>query len=225
MIHRAAAPRFEFFDSRTPLGWGLWRGFTSSVGRAIRGLKPRGFEKPFASAVLLVGVIGCQSAPPPPQPTTRAVQLAIASGLTSPIVDDVLKSIVAPPIGWKADPLKQTDKHRHRVWLSPTGDTAYGIIYFDLPLPVGLNLALNGFLSQMKQTEGEANLLSRQDDDSIPGLRFVAEGGPYTIRCKFQVDGWHGWAVYAGTLRSRPVNEKELKAAELAREQTRVDLP
>lgn len=224
MIDRAAAPRLEFSNSRTPSGCGAWCGLLRSIRRAVRGLKPRGYERSVGFVVLLVGLIGCQSAPAP-QPTTRAVQLALASGLASPTVDEVLRSIVAPPIGWKADPLKQTDKHRHRVWLSPTGDTAYGIIYFDLPLPVGLNLALNGFLSQMKQTEGEANLLSRQDDDSIPGLRFVAEGGPYTIRCKFQVDGWHGWAVYAGTLRSRPVNEKELKTAELAREQTRVDLP
>jgi hypothetical protein len=170
--------------------------------------------------------VGCQRKPPLPQhPTTRAVQLALASGLAAPVMDDVLKAIVAPPVGWKPDPLKASDKHRHRVWLSPTGDTAYGVIYFDLPLPVGVDLALWGFLNEMKHTEGEANLLFKQNDDALPGLRFAAEGGPYTVRCKLQVDGFHGWVVYAGTLRSRLVNSKELKTAELAREQTRVDLP
>jgi hypothetical protein len=168
----------------------------------------------------------CHQVPPPPRhPTTTAILLAIASGLTPPVTDDVLKATVAPPIGWKPDPLKTSPKHRHKVWLSPTGDTAYGVIYFDLPLPVGVDLALWGFLKEMKQTEGEANLILKRNDEALPGMRFVAEGGQYTIRCKLQVDGFHGWIVYAGTLRNRPINTAELKTAELARDQTRVDLP
>ena len=39
-----------------------------------------------------------------------------------------------------AQPLKQSDRHTHEVWLSPTGKTAYGVIHFKLPLPVGVNL-------------------------------------------------------------------------------------
>jgi len=182
------------------------------------------FRRPFIIPLLLCGC--CHPATPLCRhPTTSAIILAIASGLTPPVTDEVLKATVAPPIGWKADPLKSSDRHRHQVWLSPTGDTAYGVIYFDLPLPVGVDLALWGFLKEMKQTEGEANLLLKHNDDTLPGLRFVAEGGRYTIRCKLQVDGFHGWIVYAGTLRNRPINQTELKTAELARDQTRVDLP
>jgi hypothetical protein len=145
--------------------------------------------------------------------------------LTPPVTDEVLRAAVTPPLGWKPEPLKQSDKHRHRVWLSSTGNTAFGVIYFDLPLPIGADLALWGFLKEMKNTEGEANLIFKTKDDSIPGLRFIAEGGPYRIRCKLQVDGFHGWVVYAGTLRAKPINQAELRCAELAREQTHVDLP
>jgi hypothetical protein len=215
MISRVRSRTTEvcFLDSRTPSGCGAWCVRRRSVGRVFL-------------AILLVAFIGCQCKPPPPRrPTTTDILLAVASGLTPPVTDEILKSTVTPPAGWKPDPLKASDKHRHRVWLSPTGDTAYGVIYFDLPLPVGVDLALWGFLKQMKSTQGEANLLFRRNDNTLPGLRFVAEGGPYTIRCKLQVDGFHGWVVYAGTLRSRPVNVKELRTAEFAREQTRVDLP
>ncbi len=175
---------------------------------------------------LAIILTGCHpKLPPPLHPTTAAILQAAASGLTPPVTDELLKATVVPPLGWKPDPVKQTEKHRHQVWLSPTGQTAYGIIYFDLPLPVGADLALWGFLKEMKNTEGEANLLFKKTDQALPGLRFAAEGGLYTVRCKMQVDGFHGWIVYAGTLRSKPINADELKNAELARDQTRVDLP
>ncbi len=149
----------------------------------------------------------------------------VAAGICAPTRDAVLQAMVSPPVGWKPDPIKITDKSRHRVWLSPTGDTAFGVIYFDLPLPVGCNLALSGFIREMRKTEGEAKLISQKNDDDLPGIRFVAEGGLYTIRCNLTTSGFHGWAVYAGTLRMRGVNPPELALAEKAREQTRVDIP
>jgi hypothetical protein len=36
--------------------------------------------------------------------------------------------------------------------------------------------------------------------------------------------GWKGWAIYAGTLRSKEIVPDELALAELAREHTRVGL-
>jgi hypothetical protein len=152
-------------------------------------------------------------------PVTNPIR-PVTTVLTPPVYNRVLRAIVTPPLGWVPDPLKQSARHRHQVWVSPTGDTAYGIIYFNLPLPCGDDLALWGFLQEMKKVEGEARLLSKQNDYS--GLRFVAEGGLYTIRAKLQVDGFHGWVIYAGTLRSRPVNPPELDIAQKARESTRL---
>ena len=164
-------------------------------------------------------VSGCASHSRLPQPTTTAL-----SELCPPVANTQLQARVTPPIGWKPDPIKLSDKHRHQVWLSPTGDTAYGVIYFDLPIPIGDQLTLSGFLDEMKNSEGEANLISKINDGTLPGIRFVAEGGLYRIRCNLTTSGFHGWVVYAGTLRARPVNVEELKVAELARERTRVGL-
>ena len=44
------------------------------------------------------------------------------------------------PDGWTAEPLKKSGRHSHQIWLSPTGETAYGVIHFSLPLPVGPEL-------------------------------------------------------------------------------------
>ena len=90
------------------------------------------------------------------------------------------------------------------------------------PLPVGLNIALAGFLTHMRQDKGEATLMERHDDPSLPGIRFVAEDRVYVIRAILLVEGWEGWAIYAGTLRGRPTDDAELLLAQNAREQTRI---
>jgi hypothetical protein len=169
---------------------------------------------------------GCQHAAPTAQASsTQSLAEDKLNGLSPLVANQSLKAMVCPPVGWKPDPPKVNAHHFHQVWLSPTGDTAYGIIYFSMPLPLGLDTVLWRFMAEMKNTEGEAKLLSRQDDDKLPGIRFVAQGGLYCIRCNLMVSGFHGWAVYAGSLQARPVNPAELKKAELAREQTRVNLP
>jgi hypothetical protein len=143
-------------------------------------------------------------------------------GLTPPAPVESVSAICAPPDGWKAEPLKHSARHNHQVWLSPSGDTAYGVIRFTMPLPVGLDLALWGFMREMKRSEGEAVLISRESDPELPGLRFVAEGGLYRVRTNLLVHGRRGWAIYAGTLVAHPVNASELAQAEQAREWTRV---
>ena len=121
-----------------------------------------------------------------------------------------VQAMVVPPVGWSAEPLKSSDQHTHQVWISPSRNTAYGVIYFSLPLPVGQDLTLWGFLQQMQKTEGRANLLSKEPDDQLPGLRFVAEGMIYTVRTNLIVSGFHGWAIYAGTINQKPVDDVEL---------------
>jgi hypothetical protein len=159
---------------------------------------------------------GCHS------PTKPAATQPAIAGLCPATRDAVVQADVVPPLGWSAEPLKSTDKHKHQVWLSPSKNTAYGVIYFTLPWPVGPDLALWGFLQQMKSSEGDATLISKRWDDNLGGFRFVADGGIYRVRTNLIVDGFHGWAIYAGTLRGKPVQEAELKMAEQARERTRV---
>ena len=177
--------------------------------------------------------LGCQSRPRPVQASVEMPQDQLAPEPAAPIFDalsapepfDPVEAIVAPPVGWRPDPLKSSDKHNHQVWISPSGNTAYGVIRFKLPWPVGPELALrHGFLPEMKRTEGEARLLSSERDPELPGVRFVAEGGLYRLRTNLITRGWRGWAVYAGTLRSAETIADELALAELAREHTSVGL-
>src|SRR6266550_1876403 len=68
-----------------------------------------------------------------------------------------------------------SDRHTQQIWLSPTGDTAFGAIRFRLPLPVGPRLLLGRFLAEMRRVEQSATLINKQDDPELPGIRFVAE--------------------------------------------------
>jgi hypothetical protein len=176
--------------------------------------------------ILLLAIIcvGCaasaasrQSAP---RPTAQTA--AFREELAAPLEIPELDASVVAPRGWTAEPFKTSPRHNHLVWVSPTGDAAYGVIYFTLPLPVGNEIALRGFLAEMKRSEGEAALLSKNRDGER--LRFVAEGGKYRIRGILLTKGFHGWAVYAGTLRSRALPVDELALAVQARENTALGL-
>jgi hypothetical protein len=133
--------------------------------------------------------------------------------------------MVDPPDGWQPQPLKQTSRHAHQVWLSPTGRTAYGVIHFRLPLPLSADFVLPFFISEMRRTQGDASLISKTGDPQLPGVRFIAEGGAYHIRVNLLTSGREGWAVYAGTLRGRPEDANELQTAETSREHTQIGIP
>jgi len=163
---------------------------------------------------------GCQQHPRQLAfPTTAE---SIRAGLTVPDYVDVIDATVTPPAGWQPDPLKSSDAHTHQVWLSPSGRTAYGVIYFIMPFPAGHDVALWGFLRQMRRTEGESQLVSKQWDPNSQLLRFVAQGGKYVVRSNLSVHGSRGWAVYAGTRKNEPIEPDELELAEQAREHTRL---
>lgn len=133
-----------------------------------------------------------------------------------------LQASVAVPMGWEAQPVDRGSNYVTQVWISPSGDTALGVICFSLPLPVGHEWALWGFLQNMKKSEGQAQLVDKQWDESSRALRFIAQGGRYRVRSKLMVDRLQGWSVFAGTLAGRRVNQDELDIAERAREAVRV---
>jgi hypothetical protein len=166
--------------------------------------------------ILLVSALaGCHSTPPPPPAVPT-------SGLVDPTPLETVHAIVSPPTGWEPDPLKESDNHTHQVWSSPSDHTAYGVIHFSLPLPFSAEFVLPTFLAKMKEDQGEAILLEKYYDPTLPGVRFIAEGGLYKIRGNLITKGFQGWSIYAGTLRAEPINEAELKLAEKARENTRI---
>ena len=81
-------------------------------------------------------LIGCQSssarsAAAQPIPTT-----APADGLERPVYLPDIEAVVVPPLGWSPDEIKESSRHAHQVWVSPSGKTAYGVIHFSLPFPV-----------------------------------------------------------------------------------------
>lgn len=173
-----------------------------------------------AACLLVVAVWGCQSYP---VATLESGKVAPA-GLTGPVAVPAVRAICEPPEGWIAKPLEVERGRVQQTWVSPSGSTAYGVIAFRLPLPVGSDLALWGFLGEMRKQYNEGRLLSKKEDAALPGVRFMAEGGPYRLRTNLIVRGLSGWAVFAGTLRDRPENPAELELAERAREGTLVGL-
>ena len=170
---------------------------------------------------MLPAAAGCQmstrSTASQPVATT-----APAQGLDAPAYVADIEAVVVPPAGWQAEAIKESSRHAHQVWLSPSGRTAYGVIHFSLPFPVGHDLALWGFMREMRRSEGEAALLEKRWDPNLRALRFVAQGGMYTVRTNLHLRGFSGWAVYAGTLTTDPVQSDELDLAEQAREHTLV---
>lgn len=204
------------------------------MGRAL--LKPVQLLLSVVLTAVCLCVTGCanQRRTADSAAVTAAANLAAGNDLESsddvsvaafaePFGHDQLEAVVIPPAGWEPDPIKRTRTHAHQTWISPSGRTAYGVIRMNLPLPfIGPGVVLPRFLDQMRETEGEARLLNRQNDSDLPGIRFVAEGGQYRLRANLVTRGFRAWAVYAGTLRAHPEMPDELQLAEAAREATRI---
>jgi hypothetical protein len=165
------------------------------------------------SALLLAGCASKQAAPP----VTTAPSRQSAQG----VFHEKLKATCFAPAGWVEQPIQISSECTQQIWISPSGRTSYGIIHFGLPFPVAHEILLFFFLAEMRKTEGEANLVSKQFDDALPGLRYVARGGRYTVHSNLLVSGFDGWVVYAGTLTNDPVEPDEFILAERAREQTK----
>lgn len=135
-----------------------------------------------------------------------------------------LHALAPAPVGWREDRTSHDARHEHVTWVSPEGGTAYGIIFFRMPLPAGANLAFNiGFLPTMRREDGYAIVHEKAWDDAERGLRIKVEGKTYTVRSLFRTRGLRGWSVYAGTLNGKPLEPANLKLAEQAREATEIE--
>jgi hypothetical protein len=169
---------------------------------------------------LLYLSVACQPKAPPPSVTSPPSATSDLVGRT-PFPE--LRATVTPPVGWRPDKLITAPDNTHQVWQSPTGDTAYGVIHFGLPLPVPASWVYPDFVANMKKQEGEATIVApMQKDDALPGVRFTVDSGDYRMRINLITRGFQGWAVYAGTLRAKPERPDEVRLAEKARDQTAV---
>lgn len=130
-----------------------------------------------------------------------------------------------PPEGWIPSPIKLTAKTIHQIWISPTGSTAFGVIYAKLPLPVGPELALWGFMREMKKDQGEAELLDQEAVDHLNGVRFKARGKLYSIDAILYAEGWDCWIAYAGQYSDKQADAKEMAVAKLASERVVMGKP
>jgi hypothetical protein len=173
---------------------------------------------------LLAGVgAGCQSNKPQYPTYQPATQPVSDTGLADSSRMSNVDAVVVPPAGWENEDPKKSEDHVHLSWKSPSGKTNYGVIYFSLPLPFSASWIYNPYLAAMKKSEGEANVIAGPvDDKSLPGLRFTVECGDYRMRTNLICKGFHGWAVYAGTLRKEDEVAGELELAERARDKTKV---
>ena len=170
---------------------------------------------------LQLALVGCANQPRHAgAPTTLPTTLPEMTGLSEAAYLGSVHAMVTPPLGWRKEPLKSSSRHTNQVWVSPGGTTAYGVIHFSLPFPVGYEPVLWYFMREMRRVEGEAALLSKQWDPNLRAMRFVAQGRQYTVRPILTLRGFEGWAIYAGTLTDRPINLEELDLAERARERT-----
>ncbi len=133
-----------------------------------------------------------------------------------------LQTYIVPPVGWSKPDIEHGDDYVRYVWVSPTDGTAVGVIRFSMPLPVGYDIAVWGFMEEMKAREGSAELIQQSWDIESQAMRFVADGGLYRVRVKMIVSGFNGWAIFAGTKTDRPINEDDLKKAIIARDSVRV---
>jgi hypothetical protein len=153
----------------------------------------------------------------------------LSRGLTPPARFDVINARCPVPADWVLQPLKEGKNHKHLTWISPTGRTAYGVIYASLPFPAGivpiayrLDKVFEGFMNEMKRREGRAELIDRQNDYHSSQVHFVAEGAWYRLRVNLVVRGAKAWFIYAAGHRGEAPDSREMDLAERARDQTQV---
>jgi hypothetical protein len=187
------------------------RRFTAIIVDAIA---PRG-----AIAVVCALAAGGCGAKPAVAPSAPAT---LPSLLEAGVFDPQLRATVHPPAGWReAEPRVSSNSHQ-RIWISPSGDTALGVIRFELPLPLGHDLALWGFVQTMRREDGRAELLGKRWDDAKQAMRFEVDGQQYRLDAWMRVQGSAGWCGYVGVLREKPANVAEVEVATEAREAVQI---
>jgi hypothetical protein len=181
----------------------------------------------FCVCLSLLAVLagGCRSFPDY-KPPAAATQPLVGAQLSDAQAITEVDAIVQPPAGWEREETKASSDHVHLSWKSPSGKTNYGVIYFSIPVPIPASWLFDRYIAAMKESEGEAKVIEGPlNDRNLPGVRFTVETGPYRMRTNLICKGFHGWSIYAGTLREQPEVPDELRLAERARDKTQPGAP
>ncbi len=178
--------------SRVPLETETWPAMPRGSGSSS-------FSRPCCSSDAAGGAghphqllpLGCRSRSNPRTPTARCRRPERSNRSK--------RSSRRPPTGRCATG-RPTRGRAHRVWLSPSGRTAFGVIRVNLPLPFpSPRLLLGPFLKRCARRRGRGGPTAGRATPDLPGLRFVAEGGRYTMRGNLISRGWR-----MGRLRGHP---------------------
>lgn len=175
------------------------------------------------AAVALLGLtIGCETSPQPTDfrpVSARSATQPSTTQRSDEVTFRMFSVFLTPPEGWTLKTTSLDDRHEHMTWVSPSGQTAVGALFFKLPWPVGHELAFRyGFLAEMRKREGEGEVLEKRWDPEIEGLRFIVNSKNFRVTAKFLVRGLRGFATYSGTKRAFPVNTSEEQEAIRVRE-------
>jgi hypothetical protein len=172
--------------------------------------------------ILWISATGCRSGDAAREmlASSQPADVGLAPYISIPEVE----ALCAPPAGWQAEPLRIGARSSHQSWLSPSRRTAYGVIRFVIPLPVGPDTVLPFFLKEMAKLEGSAILLDKYTGGGLPGLQLLTESDQYRTYSTLTTRGFRGWVIYAGTLRNEETNSEELELAQRARLATEVGI-
>ena len=171
--------------------------------------------------------VGCSNKPEPFPRRHRLVAVANAeddTAFSTTQPSDLLRFkkftlYASPPPGWRMKVNDSDERAEHVVWTSPSGNTAFGVIFFKLPWPIGHDLTIRyGVLPEARRREGTAEILEKRWDPEIEGMRYTIVTPRYTAATKMFVRGMRGWAAYSGFQTTRPVVQEELDLAIRARE-------
>ena len=179
--------------------------------------------------VLFAGGVGCSRSTlrESERPTSRPFLDDAGETVGVGRFDERVEAFITPPAEWRLDKEEADSQRVHLAWVSQTGDTAYGVTYATAPFYLLANrmfhnVALDKVIDAMRDTEGDATLLSNEWDEGRRAMRFEAEAGLYHIRAILTVRGRSVWVVYAGTFVGKEPIEAELDIAKAAREATLV---
>ncbi|HEX8521337.1 MAG TPA: hypothetical protein VF669_03710 [Tepidisphaeraceae bacterium] len=161
---------------------------------------------------------GCQMQPViTPQKLIRHQQVINTTGLRDVASFDVVKARAAAPRAWDQLSVKKTALFTDLQWRSPSKQTAVGVVFIKMPLPLP-PATLIWFAKQEYLKRGEEGKILGQWSDELGRQWFEAENKKYHARGYVLTKGFEAWIVYSGYRTENPASADEIAVAKRAQE-------